>query len=74
MCSAANLEITKVSDWHVCIGLTLGFGGSLRTLFPNLEAAHFPIEIGLVTVCDCAALLSRAIPYQCGVCVDTYWY
>ena len=72
MFSAANLEITKVSDLHMCISLTLEFESSLRTLFPNLEAVHFPIEIALVTVCDCAALLFRTIPYQCGGCVDTY--
>ena len=74
MCSDANLEITKVSDWHMCISLTLEFESSLRILFPNLEAVHSPIEIALVTVCDCAALLFRTIPYQCGGCADTYQY
>ena len=74
MCSAANLEITKVSDWHMCISLTLEFEGSLRTLFPNLEGVHLPIEIALVTVFYCTALLFRTIQYQCGGCVDTYQY
>ena len=57
---------------HMCISLTLEFEGSLRTLFPNLEAVHLPIEIALVTVFYCTALLFRTIQYQCGGCVDTY--
>ena len=60
------------SKVYMCISLTLEFESSLRILFPNLEAVHFPIEIVLVAVFYCAALLFRTIQYQCGGCVDTY--